>query len=78
MHVSQIICYLGGTVRPLHERVTEQILNLFHILSDPLGKQSDDYLRGDCDTYNLGGNVVEEHVINSRIDFDLAYTVFYF
>ena len=69
-------CYVGRTVRPLHERVTEHRSNFYKILNDPSLKYSDDYLREDNDTYSLGAHLVDEHGISGRPDFDLSYTVF--
>lgn len=69
-------CYVGRTVRPLHERVTEHRANFYKILNDPSLKHSDEYLREDSDTYSLGAHLVDEHGITNRPDFDLSYTVF--
>ena len=69
-------CYVGRTVRPLHERVAEHRANYYKILNDPSIKFSDEYLGEDNDTYSLGGHLVDEHGLSSRIDFGLAYTVF--
>ena len=69
-------CYVGRTVRLLHERVAEHRANFYKLLNDPTLKFSEEYLGEENDTYSLGGHLVDEHGLSNRTDFDLSYTVF--
>ena len=69
-------CYVGRTVRPLHERVAEHRANFYKLLNDPTLKFSDEYLGEENDTYSLGGHLVDEHGLSNKTDFDLSYSVF--
>ena len=69
-------CYVGRTVRTLHERVTEHRANFYKLLKDPSLKFSDDFLKDDNDTFSLAAHLVDQHKLSDRSDFDASYNVF--
>ena len=46
--------------------------NFYRILNDPSLKYSEDYLREDNDTYDLGAHLLNEHRLTNKLE----YTVF--
>ena len=69
-------CYVGRTIRTLHERVTEHRANYYKLLKDPSLKLSDDFLSDDSDTYSLAAHLIDSHNLSNRPDFDASYNVF--
>ena len=69
-------CYVGRTVQPLHERVTEHRNYYYDLLKNPDLKYSDVYLNDANDTYSLGAHLIDDHNLRNRTDFDPSYNVF--
>ena len=69
-------CYVGRTVRTLHERVSEHRSKFYKLLSDPSIRFSDDFLSEESDVYSLGNHLIEHHFLSDKADFGATYEVF--